>query len=362
MLETNSPQKSNLRKRSGGDLFFSGIKSFVANVLHKAPVLGIYYLTHRCNSRCTYCDIPTAKHQKTEFENSPEQTIKNLKDLYRLGIRFMDITGGEPLLYDGLPQVLRAAKELGIFTIITTNGLLFRKRADELVGLIDDLKFSLSTTDPELYKYERGVDAYWEVIEAIKHSIRIGFKPTLLPTITEYNIHGIPDLIRLTQAFNCLLMVRPEFGYFPGNQSLPVELSRRIKGWIKEPNIWTNEACLKAHVDGGNRTAQPRCRSTTAAVVVSPDNKLVLPGFYCKKDLIPIDGSLYDLYQSDFVQRYREDEGKWDFCEGCQFFGNYESGFLWPMDRYFYLNTTSRLKWLYLRRVLKPVVPEELPV
>jgi MoaA/NifB/PqqE/SkfB family radical SAM enzyme len=200
---------SELPKRSGLNLFFSGIKSFYSYVTAGKPVLGIYYLTHRCNSRCTYCDIPTAEYQMVEFENPAEKVIKNLEDLSRLGVRYMDFTGGEPLLYEPLPVVLRAAKSLGIFTIITTNGLLFRKRAHELVGLVDDLKFSLSTTDPEMYRYERGVDGYHEVIRAICHAIEIGFKPTILPTITEYNIDGIPELVRLAQRFDVLLMLRP---------------------------------------------------------------------------------------------------------------------------------------------------------
>jgi hypothetical protein len=152
-------------------------------------------------------------------------------------------------------------------------------------------------------------------------------------------------------------MLRPEFGYFQGQRGLPVALARRIRLWSRQPNAWTNQACLEAHLDGGNQTSRPRCRSATAAIVISPDDRLVLPGFYCKRVQLPIGESLYDLYQSDEVRRYRAQEGTWDFCQGCQFYGNYESGFLWPMDRYFYLNTTSRLKWLYMRRTLRPRVP-----
>jgi MoaA/NifB/PqqE/SkfB family radical SAM enzyme len=351
---------SEFPRLSGMSLFSGGIKSFFSYVFHKAPVLGIYYLTHRCNSRCTYCDIPTADYHKTEFENPPEKIAKNLQDLARLGVRYIDFTGGEPLLYESLPDVLRFAKKQGIFTIITTNGLLFRKRAHELIGLVDDLKISLSTTDPDLYRYERGVDGYQEVIRAICHAIDYGFKPTILPTITEYNIDGIQALIQLAQEFNVLLMLRPEFGYFPKNRSLPAELTKRIRQWIREANAWTNEACLQAHIEGGNQIHKPRCRSATAAIVISPDNKLVLPGFYCKKIQIPIGENLYDLYHSEEVQEIRRKEGTWDYCQGCRFYGNYESGFLWPMDRYFVLNTVSRLKWLYLRRTLKPRIPEYL--
>lgn len=348
--EGDLPSKGSLK------LFMEGAMAFFRNVLKGAPPLAIYYLTHRCNQRCSYCDIPVAPYQKKEFENPVERIVENLIDLSRLGVRFCDFTGGEPLLYKELPKVLRAAKRLGIFTIITTNGTLFRKRAKELVGLIDDLKFSISTLDPDLYKRERGTDTLDEVIKAIKLAVELGWKPTLLPTITEYNIDGIPSLIQWAKQHGLMVMLRPEFGYFSGNKDLPIEKAALIWNMLQNSNTWTNKACLLAHIKGGNKVSAPRCRSVSAAIVISPDDKIVLPGFYCKKVEIPIGDSLYDTYKkSGILKIWKEEEGEWDFCEGCSFYGNYESGFLWPPDTYFYFNMVSRIEWLYMRRILKPV-------
>lgn len=343
-----------LPTKGSAKLFMEGAMAFFRNVFTGAPVLGIYYLTHRCNQRCSYCDIPVADYQKPEFENPVEKIVENLSDMYRLGVRFCDFTGGEPLLYKDLPKVLRAAKKLGIFTIITTNGTLFRKRVQELVGLIDDLKFSLSTIDRDLYKKERGTDTLDEAISSIKEAIKFGWKPTLLPTITEYNIDGIPDLIKWAQKMGLMVMVRPEFGYFSENKNLPVDKANTIWSFLNQKCVWTNRACLKVHVTGGNKVNKPRCRSVSAAIVISPDNKIVLPGFYCKKAEIPIGESLFKTYRSEVIKRWRAEEGQWDFCHNCSFYGNYESGFLWPPDQLFYLNMISRIQWLYMRKKLKP--------
>ncbi len=73
--------------------------------------------------------------------------VENLAALKRLGVKAVDFTGGEPLIYKHLPQVLRAAKDMGVFTSLANTGTLYHRVANEIKGLVDDLKFSLSTTD-----------------------------------------------------------------------------------------------------------------------------------------------------------------------------------------------------------------------
>ena len=132
------------------------------------PLLANYYLTYKCNSRCTYCDIPVKPENIPIKETSADVIIENLAALKRLGVKVVDFTGGEPLIYKKLPEVLRAAKEMGFYTSVANTGTLYPGKAKELAGLIDDLKFSLSTIDPESYKKERGINGFARVIESIK--------------------------------------------------------------------------------------------------------------------------------------------------------------------------------------------------
>ncbi|MBC7997353.1 MAG: radical SAM protein, partial [Leptolyngbya sp.] len=58
------------------------------------PILANYYLTYKCNSRCTYCDIPIKPENIRIKESTPETIIENLAALKRLGVKVVDFTGG----------------------------------------------------------------------------------------------------------------------------------------------------------------------------------------------------------------------------------------------------------------------------
>ena len=50
---------------------------------------------------------------------------------------------------------------------------------------------------------------------------------------------------------------------------------------------------------GGNDPKDPVCRAVSSTVVISPENKLLLPCYHFKKDedAVPIENNLYDIYR-----------------------------------------------------------------
>ena len=69
-------------------------------------ILCNYYVTLRCNSQCKFCDI-WEKGQKSHLsEQTIEEIENNLKALKKLGIKVIDFTGGEPLLYPHLKYMV----------------------------------------------------------------------------------------------------------------------------------------------------------------------------------------------------------------------------------------------------------------
>ena len=63
------------------------------------PTTCNYYVTLRCNPRCTFCNLPHTTTGTPRREPPMEQVRDNLRDLKRLGVFVIDVTGGEPLLY-----------------------------------------------------------------------------------------------------------------------------------------------------------------------------------------------------------------------------------------------------------------------
>ncbi len=130
-----------------------------------APLVANYYLTYRCNARCHFCDIWALEPKKeADFE-----TIRhNLEDLRRLGVKYVDFTGGEPLLRSDVAEIYTEAKQQGFYTSMTTNTILYPKRAKEIQGLVDFLNFSLDGPDAETHDQSRGVKIFDTLTESVE--------------------------------------------------------------------------------------------------------------------------------------------------------------------------------------------------
>jgi MoaA/NifB/PqqE/SkfB family radical SAM enzyme len=87
-------------------------------------------LTADCNLRCKGC-----RYGRDFMAGSrlPWRLIRDLlDDARRLGIRGIRFYGGEPLLHPDLVRAAEYAAGLGLNTWITTNGILLKKRIDDL--------------------------------------------------------------------------------------------------------------------------------------------------------------------------------------------------------------------------------------
>lgn len=107
-------------------------------------------LTYRCPLQCPYCSNPLdfARH-KTELDTEEWQRV--LTEAAALGVVQAHFSGGEPLLRADAPQIIRRARELGLYTNLSTGGtLLTENLAGELreAGL-DSLQVSIQDADAE---------------------------------------------------------------------------------------------------------------------------------------------------------------------------------------------------------------------
>ncbi|MGI9570712.1 MAG: radical SAM protein, partial [Desulfobulbia bacterium] len=215
------------------------------------PVLCNYYLTYRCNASCGFCDI----WERPSPYVTIDEVEKNLRDLKKLGVKVIDFTGGEPLLHNELPAILKAAKDLGFITTITTNGLLYPKKAKEIAGLVDMLHFSLDSYDKEQHDSMRRVACYDSVLESIDIAKSLGEQPDILFTVFKDNIDQIaPVYNNISKPNNLVLILNPAFDYNQVETGAELTTSDLdlIKSWGRKPLIYLNEAFIKLMKDGGN--------------------------------------------------------------------------------------------------------------
>lgn len=116
------------------------------------PIKGLRIsITQRCNLNCFYCHHEGEAGARDEM--SADEIIRIVGIAYALGVRRVKYTGGEPLLRDDLPEIIRRTVSLGMEdTAITTNGSLLKAKASPLqeAGL-QRLNLSLPSLKPEVY-------------------------------------------------------------------------------------------------------------------------------------------------------------------------------------------------------------------
>lgn len=107
-----------------------------------APAEIVLELNKRCNLACRACfgrSGETLQYRLAE---------RALREAAALGVKSARFTGGEPLLYEGLPRLLRLAKKLGFYTLLNSNcSLLTPAKAKALRGLVDNALISVPGFD-----------------------------------------------------------------------------------------------------------------------------------------------------------------------------------------------------------------------
>ena len=120
-------------------------------------VLGIH---SRCNCRCLMCDIWRANRNRREI--GAETLERHVDALRRLRVRWIVLTGGEPLMHSDLWSVTRLLREeLGVRLTLLSTGILLERHADDVVREVDEVVISVDGP-PDVHDAIRRVPGAWE--------------------------------------------------------------------------------------------------------------------------------------------------------------------------------------------------------
>ncbi len=151
-------------------------------------------ITDRCNLRCSYCMPSTGAslHPKSEILTY-EEILKVAQACLSLGINKFRLTGGEPLMRQGLEELVNNLSQLmGIQDLsLTTNGILFPQQGKKLADSgLQRVNISLDTLNPaKFHKLTRGGDLT-QVMEAIRLALQLNLHPVKINVVM---IRGFND-------------------------------------------------------------------------------------------------------------------------------------------------------------------------
>ena len=150
-------------------------------------------VTDRCNFKCVYCMPEHPEWMKKHDLLSFEELYQFCDFMVRRGIEFIRITGGEPLMRQGVVHFvaqLQNLKQLGLKRIsMTTNAHYLKQYAQALkqAGL-DDLNISLDSLDASQFKHLTQKDLA-PVLEGIQAAQAVGL-PIKINTVL---MHGMNE-------------------------------------------------------------------------------------------------------------------------------------------------------------------------
>jgi Fe-coproporphyrin III synthase len=108
--------------------------------LRRVPVIAL--MPHsRCNCRCVMCDIWKANRNGTSITDADLSVL--LGDFRKLGVEWVLLSGGEPLMHPNLWTLCASLKSLPARITLLSTGLLLSRNAADIVKHCDEVIVSL---------------------------------------------------------------------------------------------------------------------------------------------------------------------------------------------------------------------------
>lgn len=170
---------------------------YIAAYLHQKgrrlglPIGGNFELTARCNFNCPMCYVHMTQEQVDAVgkELTAQQWLDIARSARDMGMIFVLLTGGEPLVRKDFFEIYRGMKEMGLLISINSNGSMLQGKILEEFLKDPPFRFNISLYggSNETYQNMCGLPAYDRVKENIRALRQAGVDVSLNLSITPYN-------------------------------------------------------------------------------------------------------------------------------------------------------------------------------
>lgn len=149
-------------------------------------------VTTRCNIDCSHCFARAGISEPSSLSLGLVREI--IDEGYHVGYRHFHITGGEPLLWEGLFEALDYASDTGYQTVfVNTNGTLLTKDISRRLATYDGLSISVSLEGTEaLHDHLRVAGLYARTVQGIERALDAGIDLSIFTTACKSLLPELP--------------------------------------------------------------------------------------------------------------------------------------------------------------------------
>lgn len=261
-------------------------KALVANT--RVPIIVSWNITYRCNLKCNYCGT----NQPKGYEANAEVVLKTASRLRSLGAKFVGFSGGEPLVREDFPDIVRACKSLGMKVSLQTNGILV-PRFLEKVNNIDEIRVSMDGPS-DVMEALRGPGTFEAAVSAIKACQTKGVKVYVTAVLTSESIKTLPAFLEILKglrvgayfqpmAARFAPPIEPSHPLWPKPESLCAAIDLLVRMKKQNPELVLNSEAGLRYMQDWPKERPLRCIASRFMCTVSPEAKVFIcdmyPGF-----------------------------------------------------------------------------------
>ena len=234
-------------------------------------------LSYRCNMNCLHCSSEGSKDKNVKI--SLEESLNIINSALKLKIKSISLSGGEPLLWPNLYELVNYYKKNEVTIKLYTNGatqnfeeILSRIKKTEMIVI-----FSLYGSDPLIHDNVTGIEgSFYKTLSSMKYTLKRGFKSEIHFVPLSINYKELIPLNRLVSeiGINKISILR----FVPQGRGA----NRKSLILNKKQNLELKEDILKLRRSGFSiRTGsplnflliknQPECTSGINKLVIAPD-------------------------------------------------------------------------------------------
>lgn len=244
-------------------------------------------LTRKCNLFCKHCLNNSGK--KIDNELTKNEVIDLINKLALEGVQEIRFTGGEPLLFEGIYEIISCAHNNGLRTSLGTNATLITKDAAHKLKKsgLNSAVVSLDGTR-EIHDSIRGKGNFDNAMRGLKCLIEANIDVRVNSVIMKNNINEVIELAKTLNKSGIKLFIRQFVSTGRGKNLKDYSLSNNEYKCVKEQLTLELSENVQGHNLKNNNGTNSRiplgfeissCRAGQRTMCITPEGNIFPCGF-----------------------------------------------------------------------------------
>lgn len=273
-------------------------------------------LTEACDKKCKYCFYDAGGENAYTRTLNRELVHKLIDEAADLGIQTITFTGGEPMLYRDLLEVLRHCQEKNIETILTTRGGPNPKMAEKLasVGLSQATVGLDAATEETAEKLSATPNIVANTSEFIRILVESKIRVKVLYIVSKINYSEILQMVALCLDLGVNTLVFRECAESFGRNDENILLTEKERNEIETCLSGLHTPTMDIHftkriMNMDTPTVYPTtCRMGKHVMTVRYDGKVIMCDTIIHDDRLIVGDlntqTIYDVWHSEAMMKF----------------------------------------------------------